>query len=74
MLILLEFFSNALLYAYVATTCYFLELMESFITGTTGSEEQLGNLQLGSLQGPLDKLLSIIADDSLTFDAVKGVS
>lgn len=63
------------LYAYVATMCYFLRADGEFSSQEQlWVEEQLDNLQLGFTlpEAVKDKLLSIIADDSLTFDAVKG--
>lgn len=62
------------LYAYVATMCYFLRADGEFSSQEQlWVEEQLDNLQLGFTlpEAVKDKLLSIIADDSLTFDAVK---
>lgn len=62
------------LYAYVATMCYFLRADGEFSPQEQlWVEEQLDNLQLGLAlpEAVKDKLLSIIADDSLTFDAVK---
>lgn len=62
------------LYAYVATMCYFLRADGEFSSQEQlWVEEQLDNLQLGLTipEAVKDKLLSIIADDSLTFDAVK---
>ena len=62
------------LYAYVATMCYFLRADGEFSSQEQlWVEEQLNNLQLGFTlpEAVKDKLLSIIADDSLTFDAVK---
>lgn len=62
------------LYAYVATMCYFLRADGEFSPQEQlWVEEQLDNLQLGLTipEAVKDKLLSIIADDSLTFDAVK---
>lgn len=62
-------------YAYVATMCYFLRADGEFSSQEQlWVEEQLDNLQLGLTipEAVKDKLLSIIADDSLTFDAVKG--
>lgn len=62
------------LYAYVATMCYFLRADGEFSSQEQlWVEEQLDNLQLGLAipEAVKDKLLSIIADDSLTFDAVK---
>lgn len=61
-------------YAYVATMCYFLRADGEFSSQEQlWVEEQLDNLQLGLTipEAVKDKLLSIIADDSLTFDAVK---
>ena len=61
-------------YAYVATMCYFLRADGEFSSQEQlWVEEQLDNLQLGFTlpEAVKDKLLSIIADDSLTFDAVK---
>lgn len=61
-------------YAYVATMCYFLRADGEFSSQEQlWVEEQLDNLQLGLAlpEAVKDKLLSIIADDSLTFDAVK---
>ncbi len=61
-------------YAYVATMCYFLRADGEFSSQEQlWVEEQLDNLQLGLTipKAVKDKLLSIIADDSLTFDAVK---
>lgn len=61
-------------YAYVATMCYFLRADGEFSSQEQlWVEEQLNNLQLGLTipEAVKDKLLSIIADDSLTFDAVK---
>ena len=62
------------LYAYVATMCYFLRADGEFSSQEQlWVEEQLDNLQLGFTlpEAVKYKLLSIIADDSLTFDAVK---
>lgn len=62
------------LYAYVATMCYFLRADGEFSSQEQlWVEEQLDNLQLGFTlpEAVKDKLLSIIADDSLTFDVVK---
>lgn len=62
------------LYAYVSTMCYFLRADGEFSSQEQlWVEEQLDNLQLGLTipEAVKDKLLSIIADDSLTFDAVK---
>lgn len=62
------------LYAYVATMCYFLRADGEFSSQEQlWVEEQLDNLQLGFTlpEAVKDKLLSIIADDSLTFDDVK---
>lgn len=62
------------LYAYVSTMCYFLRADGEFSSQEQlWVEEQLDNLQLGFTlpEAVKDKLLSIIADDSLTFDAVK---
>lgn len=62
------------LYAYVATMCYFLRADGEFSSQEQlWVEEQLDNLQLGFTlpEAVKDKLLSIIADDSLSFDAVK---
>lgn len=62
------------LYAYVATMCYFLRADGEFSSQEQlWVEEQLDNLQLGFTlpETVKDKLLSIIADDSLTFDVVK---
>lgn len=62
------------LYAYVATMCYFLRADGEFSSQEQlWVEEQLDNLQLGFTlpEAVKDKLLSIIANDSLTFDAVK---
>ena len=62
------------LYAYVATMCYFLRADGEFSSQEQlWVEEQLDNLQLGFTlpEAVKDKLLSIIADNSLTFDAVK---
>ena len=62
------------LYAYVATMCYFLRADGEFSPQEQlWVEEQLDNLQLGLAlpEAVKDKLLSIIADDSLTFDTVK---
>lgn len=61
-------------YAYVATMCYFLRADGEFSSQEQlWVEEQLDNLQLGLTipEAVKDKLLSIIADDSLSFDAVK---
>ena len=61
-------------YAYVATMCYFLRADGEFSSQEQlWVGEQLDNLQLGFTlpEAVKDKLLSIIADDSLTFDAVK---
>ncbi|MBF0908855.1 MAG: hypothetical protein HXK33_01500, partial [Atopobium sp.] len=61
------------LYAYVSTMCYFLRADGEFSSQEQlWVEEQLDNLQLGFTlpEAVKDKLLSIIADDSLTFDAV----
>ena len=61
-------------YAYVATMCYFLRADGEFSSQEQlWVEEQFDNLQLGLTipEAVKDKLLSIIADDSLTFDAVK---
>lgn len=61
-------------YAYVATMCYFLRADGEFSSQEQlWVEEQLDNLQLGLTipEAVKDKLLSIIADDSLTFHAVK---
>ena len=61
-------------YAYVATMCYFLRADGEFSSQEQlWVEEQLDNLQLGFTlpEDVKDKLLSIIADNSLTFDAVK---
>lgn len=61
-------------YAYVATMCNFLRADGEFSSQEQlWVEEQLDNLQLGLTipEAVKDKLLSIIADDSLTFDAVK---
>lgn len=61
-------------YAYVATMCYFLRSDGEFLSQEQlWVEEQLDNLQLGLAlpEAVKDKLFSIIADDSLTFDAVK---
>ncbi len=62
------------LYAYVATMCYFLRADGEFSPQEQlWVEEQLDNLQLGLAlpEAVKDKLLSIIADDSITFDTVK---
>lgn len=62
------------LYAYVATMCYFLRADGEFSSQEQlWVEEQLDNLQLGFTlpEAVKDKLLSIIADDSITFDVVK---
>ena len=62
------------LYAYVATMCYFLRADGEFSPQEQlWVEEQLDNLQLGLTipEAVKDKLLSIIADDSITFDTVK---
>ncbi len=62
------------LYAYVSTMCYFLRADGEFSSQEQlWVEEQLDNLQLGFTlpEAVKDKLLSIIADDFLTFDAVK---
>lgn len=61
-------------YAYVATMCYFLRADREFSPQEQlWVEEQLDNLQLGFTlpEAVKDKLLSIIADDSITFDVVK---
>lgn len=61
-------------YAYVATMCYFLRADGEFSPQEQlWVEEQLDNLQLGLAlpQAVKDKLLSIIANDSITFDDVK---
>lgn len=63
------------LYAYVATMCYFLRADGEFSPQEQlWVEEQLDNLQLGFTLPEVvkDKLLSIIADVSLTFDDVKA--
>lgn len=61
-------------YAYVATMCYFLRADGEFSPQEQlWVEEQLDNLQLGLAlpEAVKKKLLSIIANDSITFDDVK---